>query len=568
MEFENFNDVKTLKPDVEAIKKQMAEITEELKNAKNSQEAIDAVKKEFAVNDKISTDYQIAYIRHTINIHDDYYNDLMDFYDNNLPLLSSFEDAFDKVLVATAFKKEISKEFGEYLFTKVEMQMKVFKPDIIPDLQEENNLASQYNKIMGNAKGMFRGEEKQITEFDPLLTSADREVRKDAAAGYWGFFKDNEAALADVYDKLVKVRTRIAKKLGYDNFLPVGYLRLGRSDYGPEEVAHYRDHVYKNIVPLAESLYDKQRERLGITDFKFYDYKLEFNTGNPKPQGTPEELVTDAKKMYSEMNPIASKYFNFMVSHNLMDLVAKDGKIPGGYMTYIPNLKSSFIFSNFNGSAGDVDVLTHEFGHSLQGFLAADIPAPQLRSPGYELCEIHSMSMEFLAYPWIQYFFGQEAEKYRYAHLVEDIKFIPYGVSVDEFQAFVYTHPDCTHEERKAAWRAIEKKYLPHLHYGEDNPFLESGGYWMRQLHIYVDPLYYIDYTIAQVGAFEFYVESLSDFKKAFAKYLNFDRLGGQYPYKQLLKKAHIADPMEPETIPSLIPVLKKVLDSTDDKKL
>jgi M3 family oligoendopeptidase len=567
MRFSKFEDVKCTKPDLAKIKKQYAKLVLALRNSKDAPSAVKVIEKEFAVSDSVASNYQIAGIRHTINIKDPYYKELNDFYDNAMPFFTQYENEFKREVLSSPFRKDIENAFGANLITKFELDLKCFKEEIIPDLQKENALATQYNDIMGNAKGMYRGQELQITKFDPLMTSPDREVRKDACAGYWGFFSQNESKLADIYDQLVKVRTKIAKALGYANYLPLGYARLGRSDYTPEDSAKYREKIHKYLVPLSESLFARQIKRIGIKDPKYYDYYLKFSSGNPKPVGTPDQLVKDAKKMYKQMSPVASKYFNFMVSHDLMDLVAKDGKIPGGYMTYIPDLKSSYIFSNFNGSSGDVEVLTHEFGHSLQGFLSADIKAPELRSPGYECCEIHSMSMEFFAYPWMKLFFKKDEEKYRFVHLADGINFIPYGVSVDEFQEFAYTHPEATQEERKAAWRAIEKKYLPHKIYGEDNPFLESGGWWMRQLHIYVDPLYYIDYTIAQVGAFEFFVESLTDYQKAFDKYIRYSTLGGTLPFRKLLAASDIANPMDEGTIENLIPALQKYLDSIDDFK-
>ena len=568
MEFEKFEDVKCLKPDLQKIQDQFESLTKALKEAKDAKAAAKVLYEEFNLSDEVNTQAEIAQIRHTIDIRDKYYADLVDYYDQMGPLMEQYENEFEKTCATTPLRKDLEKIFGSYFFEKIDIGLKTFSPEIIPELQEENALGSRYNNLMGSAKGNFRGEMLPITKFDPLMASTDREVRKDAAEGYWAFFATHEAELADIYDKMVKVRTKIAKKLGFDNFLPLGYYRLGRADWGPEDVAKYREQVLKQIVPVAQDLYKEQAQRLGYKDMKFYDYKLQFLNGNPTPKGNPDELVQAASKMYKEMSPVASKYFDFMVSHHMMDLVSKDGKIPGGYMEYLPAIHSSFIFSNFNGSSGDVDVLTHEFGHSLQGFLAGDIKEPSLRAPGYECDEMHSMSMEFFAYPWMKNIFGDQEAKYRDTHLVEDIEFIPYGVSVDEFQTFGYSHPEASHEERKAAWRDIEKKYRPHLSFKEDNPFLESGGWWMRQLHIFVDPLYYIDYTIAQVAAFEFFLESTKDFKKAFDKYLAFDRLGGTLPYKALLKKAGIGNPMEPTIIPSLIPDLRKYLASFDDKKM
>lgn len=568
MEFKNFSDLKVEKPDLNAIRSEGEKLCARLKNASDANEAIGTILDEFRLDDEVSSNYTIVSIRNSCDIRDPYYKDLMDYYDENLPSIQKIFNAFEKEVYASKYRKEIEERFGKQYITKIEMSLKTFKPEIMGDLVEENKLVSEYNSLMGQAKGVYKGEEIPITKFDALMDSPNREVRKEASAAYWGFFEKNEEKLASIYSRLVEVRTRMAKKLGFENYLPLGYLRMGRSDYGPEEVRQYRKKVLEEIVPLDNGLYADQMKRIGISDPKYYDYRYKFLSGNPKPHGTPEELVEAAKKMYAEMNPVASKYFDFMADHGLMDLVARDGKIPGGYMTYIPSIRSSFIFSNFNGSDGDVDVLTHEFGHSLQGFLSADIEVPSLRSPGAECCEIHSMSMEFLTYPYMELFFKEDADKYRYQHLADGLEFIPYGVTVDAFQDFVYTHPEATHEERKAEWRRLEKLFTPHKKFGEDNPFLESGGWWMRQLHIFVDPLYYIDYTIAQIGAFEFFVSSLTDPKATFEKYLNYDRLGGKYPYKELLKKAGISDPMEEKTIPELIPHLTAYLARFDTEKL
>ena len=279
------------------------------------------------------------------------------------------------------------------------------------------------------------------------------------------------------------------------------------------------------------------------------------------------ELVADAKKMYAELSPITSKYFDFMVDHNCLDLVAKPGKSGGGYMTYIPSLGTSFIFANFSGVSGDVDTLTHEFGHSLQGFLGGDQVVPNYRNPGLECCEMHSMSMEYLTYPWMNLFFKQDTDKYKYQHLCDAITFIPYGCIVDGFQTYVYEHPEISHKERKAYFRALEKEYLPYRHY-DGNEFLESGGYWERQHHIFENPLYYLDYTIAQVVSLEFFFESLENREKAFDKYINFCKLAGTLPFRKLLKKAGIKNPMDDDTLKDVAEEVMEYLKRFNPKEL
>lgn len=567
MEFTNFKDLKVYKPDPEKIKKQYEEITNRITNAQTPDEATNAILDSFRLQDEISTNFDIIYIRQTINTLDEEYSKLNDYCDEIMPVIQEYSSAVDKAILNSRFLEEIGEKFGKHYIDLLKVSDKTFKPEIIDYLINENKLQSQYRKVVSSAQIEYKGKTYTLAQLGSLMQSQDREVRKETNELYWNFYAEHDKEIGDIYDKLVKVRTTIAQKLGYDNFIQLGYDRLLRIGYNYEDVKNYRDEVYINIVPLSNELFERKIKRIGITDPHYYDYSLTFKSGNPVPKGNCEELVEAASHMYSKMNHIASEKFEFMRSHGLFDLESKKGKAPGGYEAYVPGIKAPFIFSNFNGTSGDIDVLTHEFGHALQAFLGSSYVVPSYRSPGYECCEMHSMSMEFFAYPYISLLVGEEQdEKYRYNHLVSAINFIPYGVSVDEFQHFVYANPEVTHEQRKAEWRKIEKKYLPHRKY-EDNAFLESGGYWLRQTHIFDSPFYYIDYTIAQVVAFEFFIESLDNYKATFEKYLKFDRLGGAYPYKELLKEADIKDPMVTGTIASITPRLKDYLSKINDFK-
>ena len=562
----DFNKIQIEEPNFKEFTETLIKLKDQLDNASSSDDAIKVIEDYFKFSDHLQSICTIINIRHTINISDEKYSKYNDLLNEKLPLLNEYENKVTKAILHSKFRKELEEKFGTYYFKQLELADKIFSPEIIPDLQEENNLVAKYQAIMGQASAIYKGQELPLTKFNPYLTNLDRQVRKESSKAYWSFFSENEDKLAELYSKLVTVRDRVAKKLGFKNFIQLAYYRLGRIDYNQDDVKNYRDEVLKNIVPLANKLRQLQMKRIGIKDPQFYDYALAFKTGNPLPLQDPNKLIEAAKIMYKEMNSQISYYFDFMVKYHLMDLIAKPGKVPGGYMTFIPDIKSSFIFSNFNGSAGDVDVLTHEFGHSLQGFLSANIEVPSLRNPGMESCEIHSMSMEFLTYKFMNLFFNDQADKYRFSHLEDAIEFIPYGVSVDEFQHFVYENPQATHQERKAKWREIEKKYTPYKNYDE-NDFLLSGGLWMRQGHIYEVPFYYIDYTIAQVGAFEFFTESLENYPKTLDKYLNFCKLGGQYPYKTLMTKAGIKNPMVNGTLEEITPKLEKYLNSIDTSK-
>ncbi|WP_430886522.1 M3 family oligoendopeptidase [Fusibacter sp. JL216-2] len=372
-----------------------------------------------------------------------------------------------------------------------------------------------------------------------------------------------------IYDSLIKVRHKIAKKLGFDNFVEVAYLRMSRSDYNHVDVANYRKQVLESLVPITTELLKRKQKRLGLNELHYHDEGLEFTSGNAKPKGSPEWILDQGKTMYKELSKETHEFFTVMTEKNLLDLVSREGKAPGGYCTYIANEKVPFIYSNFNGTSGDVDVLTHEAGHAFQVYSSRNFKVLEYNWPTTEACEIHSMSMEFFAWPWMNLFFKEDETKYKFSHLSSGLTFIPYGVTVDEFQHFIYEHPDASPDERKAKWREIEKKYLPLRNYAE-YPFLEKGTYWFSQMHIFEMPMYYIDYTLAQVCAYQFWIKSQDDESKnqAWQDYLKLCQAGGSVSFLKLIELANLDNPFEDGSIAKIAGPIKNYLQNVDDTKL
>jgi M3 family oligoendopeptidase len=372
--------------------------------------------------------------------------------------------------------------------------------------------------------------------------------------------------LDDIYDKLVTLRHQIALKLGYKNFTELGYARMRRSDYSAKEISAFRDNMFKYIVPIVNELKERQRQRLGYAKLEYYDQAFMYQSGNPTPKGDPDWILNHGKTMYNELSPETKTFFDFMTSHELLDLVNKKGKMGGGYCTYLPSYQAPFIFSNFNGTSHDIDVLTHEAGHAFQVYNSRHFEVNEYYWPTSESAEIHSMSMEFFTWKWMSLFFEEDAEKYKFEHLAGSMNFIPYGTVVDEFQHRVYAEPTLTPAERRAVWREIEKKYLPYRDY-TGIPYLENGGFWHGQAHIFASPFYYIDYVLAQLCAFQFWIRMQEDFEGAWKDYVNLCKAGGSKSFLSLVKLANIDSPFEEETIISTAAKIKKWLDAIDDKK-
>ena len=566
-EIKCFADLPYTRPDMAALKTAFTKAEQQFEAAHSGAEQIAIIDEVQKLKSHYQTMQTLAEIRHSIDTRDSFYDAENAFFDEADPLYMEMTNSFNKKLLASSFRKELEKEFGTHIFAMIELDMKVFSPAIMEDLAEENKLTSSYDKLIASAEIEFAGEKRTLAQLTPFIQHKDRDTRKKAAKAYYGFFAEHEAEFDSIYDNLVKVRTRIAKKLGYQNYVQLGYDRMGRTDYNAEMVAAYRNQIYREIVPITVNLRKRQAKRLGLERLYYYDEPLEYTTGNAIPHGNPDWILANAKKMYAELSPETNEFFTFMTSHQMLDVLAKKGKAAGGYCTTIPDYKAPFIFANFNNTQHDVEVMTHEAGHAFQAYESRDARLLEYGWPTLEAAEIHSMSMEFLTWPWMELFFKHQTEKFKFTHLSGALSFLPYGASVDEFQHWVYENPEATPAERKAQWRVIEKKYRPSIDYA-GNDYLERGGFWMRQSHIFSTPFYYIDYTLAQVCALQFWVKSNKDRKTAWEDYLRLCKAGGSLPFLALLKLANLKNPFEEGCIASVAPECEKWLDAVDDAKL
>ncbi|WP_311561689.1 M3 family oligoendopeptidase [Peptoniphilus duerdenii] len=555
-----FNEMTYTRPDFEKSKKNYEELFKNFKD-QTLEEQITTINEWNKLSDDFATNATLCSVRHSIDTRDEFYEKENEYFDEVGPLFSNLAVEANKTILSSKHLEGLKKHFGPHYFEILECSL-VMKEEAIPFMQKENALVSKYNKLIASAKIDFDGKTNTLAQMGPYTQVADRKTRKEAHEAITKFFEENEAEFDKIYDDLVKVRNEMALALGYKNYVDLQYKFLYRTDYNSEDVKRYREYIYKNFTPLAVKLREKQAERIGLKDdFKYYDWGFSFKEGNPNPIGDPEFIVNQAIKMYHELSKETGEFIDVMTGMELMDLVAKPGKQAGGYCTDIPNYKVPFIFSNFNGTQGDVEVVTHEAGHAFQVYSSRNMIVPEYRWPTYEACEIHSMSMEFLTWPWMELFFGEAVNRFKNSHLSGAIEFLPYGVTIDEFQHFVYENPEATPEERKKKYHEIEMKYRPNVDYA-DNEFLKKGTYWFRQGHVFNTPFYYIDYTLAQVCAFQFLIKSLENRDKAFDEYLTLCKAGGSESFFGLMKIGKLENPMVEGTLEKIIPKLEEILDS------
>lgn len=540
-----FQDMEYTRLPLEEMKAEFTAHIKQLQEATTFEEADAIFAKDDAYSNHVMTQGELATIHHSIDTRDAYWDAEKEYWNEVFPQLQEVSNQWKEALMKSPFAADFKEKYGDVIFRNAELAIRSFKPELVPLMQEENKLVTAYEKLLASAQIPFEGKVYTISQMTPFKTDADDARRLAAwqAEGQW--YKDNQEELDSLYDKLVQIRTKEGQALGYENYIPLGYDRMVRNCYDKNDVEKFRAAVVKYLVPVADEIYHEQAKRLGKEyPMSFADNALEFRSGNPRPQGSAEDILAAAKKFYRELSQETGDFFDRMLEQNLLDVLSTEGKEGGGYCTGIPNYGVPFIFANFNGTQGDVEVVTHEAGHAFAYYMNRTRPQ-DIVWPGMEACEVHSMSMEFLAWPWEELFFGPDTKKFLYSHLTSALTFIPYGTMVDHFQHSVYENPQWSPRQRHDEWKRLLGIYMPWQKLDGEIPFYSEGEGWQRQHHIYSMPFYYIDYCLAQTVALEIWELQQKDRKDAFQHYMQYTLQGGSRVFTDLVDHAGLISPFD-----------------------
>ena len=560
-----FSKIKYERVDIQALKDQIASMTERLRAAADFDQAERCF---LEMNDldgrTMRTMRTVAQIRRDIDTRDEFYDAEMKFYNRELPTVQPVKQAWTNALLASPFRAKLEEKYGDVAFLNAELANRTFRPELVEDLQRENELVSRYTKLLASAQIPFDGKICTVSQMQPYKLSTDDKLRRAAwrAEGQW--YADQSRELDAIYDELVKLRDGMGRKLGHNGYTQLGYDRMQRNCYTEQDVERFRVAVQQYVVPLCKRIYMDQAKRMGFEfPLSFADKDLAFRGGNPRPVGTAEDILAAGTRFYSELSPETKEFWDAMMDKQMMDVLSKPGKAMGGYCTGIYDAKMPFIFANFNGTANDVRVISHEAGHAFATYVNRDRIPSESMVPSLEGCEVHSMSMEFFAEPWAELFFGADADKFRYTHLAERLCFIPYGTMVDHFQHIIYEYPEFGPEERHMVWQELLGVYMPWVR-PDDLPFYGEGKAWQRQAHIYKRPFYYIDYCLAQTVALQFWARIREDREAAWKTYMDYTRLGGSMVFTDLLREAGLQSPFDPDCLKNIAAGVKEFLDSVD----
>ena len=541
-----FSELPYSRPDLQAAMNRAAELTGKLRNAEVYEEARESFLEMDREDKKLSTQSVLASIRHSIDTRIEFYDKEVTFWNSALPQLQEEIQRYNRALLESPFRPQFEEEFGKVVFVNLEIENRSFSPELIPAMQEVNDLVQEYGKLIASAQIPFEGGVYTLSQMTPFKRDRDDALRLAAWKAEGAWYKAHQKDLDRIYDRMVELRDQMGRALGHKDFTELGYDRMNRNCYRSGDVERFREAVRKYLVPVADSLYRKQAKRTGVQyPLSFSDMALEFRSGNPKPVGSTEDILQSGQVFYDALSEETGAFFRMMRENELMDVESREGKEGGGYCNSLPDYGVPFIFANFNGTQGDVEVVTHEAGHAFAAYVNRDRVPSSTVWPSLEGCEVHSMSMEFFAWPWAEQFFGPDTQKYLYSHLMTALTFIPYGTMVDHFQHVVYEKPKMTPAERHGVWKELLGVYMPWIRLDGEIPFYSEGEGWQRQMHIYTDPFYYIDYCLAQTVSLEFWSMIQKDLHAAWKKYMAYTELGGSDVFTELLKKAGLNSPFD-----------------------
>ncbi len=558
-----FADISYTRADFDAAARFYASAAERLSAAGSFEEAEAVFLEVEDFSAKFDTALTVANIRHDIDTRDEFYDAEVAYIDEHAPELEEYVQRWQDALLRTPYRAAFEEKYNRVMFLNAEIDARTFSPEIVPELQRENALTTEYSKLLAGAQIPFEGGVYTLSQLTPIKQDADASRRAAAWAAEDAWYAEHAESLDAIYAELVTLRDKMGRKLGHDGYIPLGYDRMQRNCYDKADVERFRAAVVDYIVPIAYSVYETVAKRLGKSlPMGYADCAMWFTDGNARPVGTPEDILEAGRSFYHELSGETAGFIDHMLENGMMDVLSRPGKAGGGYCTTLTAYKTPYIFANFNGTSGDVEVITHEAGHAFASWTSRDIVPAESSSPSLEGCEVHSMSMEFFAEPWAERFFGADADKFRWQHLADAVTFIPYGTLVDHFQHECYEHPEYTPEQRNAAWSRLAAVYMPWLKPEESLGFYSSGRAWQRQRHIYISPFYYIDYCLAQTVSLEFWAMIKRDKAAAWEKYMAYTRLGGTLTFRELLDRAGLDSPFEPETLKAVAEAAKAWLDA------
>jgi oligoendopeptidase F len=470
-----------------------------------------------------------------------------------MPRAKRRADALDKKFLSSAALDELDRREFEVLIRRRRTQSSLFREENTELQREEAELQTRQQTLMGEITVAFDGRSHTLQQLGPYYEDQDRSVRERAFRAALAARRKRWPALEDIYDRLVALRTTVARNAGFTTYTPFRFQELGRYDYTEATCREFHDAIAEHVVPAVRELDRARAQKLGLSRLRPWDLEVDTDGLPPlRPFATEQELVTLCRRILSAIDPGFASDLDELVRKDLLDLMSRKGKAPGGYQYQLEDERVPFIFANSVGVHQDVQTLLHECGHAFHSLLCRHHDLLSFRDYPIEMAETASMSMELLGLEQLGTVYdAPDARRASRRHLENVLRTLTWIASIDAFQHQVYGSPRYSRDERRTAWLDIRRRFGGDVDWSGLEDALAMQ--WIAQTHLFNHALYYIEYGIAQVGALQVWRNYRRDPTRAIAAYRRALALGGKRPLPELFEAAGVQFDLSPEMLRGLV---------------
>lgn len=538
---------------LENIKNDLEVILKDLKNCLNFNEEKELIIKFNHVRDNYLTLYWISYIGYLKDTKDKKYLETEKIMGKYEPIINNLIYDYYKVLSSSKNKEKLERFIGKRVLAIAANQARLKNDEVISLETKEKELCSKYQRLIIGTKFNFLDKEINLSALNIYYNDDDRGLRKKAYDKRFEILESLEKEIDVIIDELIDVRSSIAKTLGFASYTEMSFVKMNRLDYSKEDLYIFKEEIKKYVVPLLKLLKEQQRKRLGLEKLEYYDNSYLFNDGNAKIKGNLNDVLNNFKAILKEHSTISYNLLCMMLDEGLIDLDNRENKSSGGISTYLPDYKVPLFIKKYMGLENNITSIFHEFGHSNQLYLSRDLLFHENRWPTFDICEIHSTSMEYLMYPFMDLFFGSDNFKYKIKHLTNSLSLMVNMAIADDFWSSVYDNK-LNSEERKKKWLEIRCEYNLDSY---DNEYFNRGTEYQADTNRIIDPFYTIDYALDNVLALSFYKKEKESIKDAFDLYISLCKDGGTLSLKEIINKYNLDNPFEKDSLKDMCDIIK-----------
>ncbi|MBN1695294.1 M3 family oligoendopeptidase [candidate division WOR-3 bacterium] len=456
----------------------------------------------------------------------------------------------------------ISSKYNIYI-RHLKNHFKLFRKKNIELEKQEEKLANEYSKIMGNMMFSFRGENYTTQQIYKFLEERDRDLRKEAYNVFWKESKKEINKIYNVFQKQIKIRNKIAKNADFKNYRDYKFEELERFYYTPRDCFLFHENIRKNILPFVNKIMERRKKALRINHLKPWDLHVDIYGKEPlHPFSDAEELLSKTIEIFKRVHPELGKKVTLMKKKRMLDLESREGKAPGGYMTNLSEIQLPFIFMNAVGTHRDALTLLHESGHAFHSFSYSKQPLEEYHDAPSEICEVASMSMELITMDYWDIFYNKKEDLLRakIRQLESIITLFPWISIIDLFQHWLYTEESSNRSSLINKWKSLIDAFHSYIDYKGSN--FSYSYTWIRQLHLFEVPFYYIEYAFAQLGAIQLWVNYKKNPQITINQYMDGLSLGGSRPLPELYKAIGIKFDFSEKMLKKLLNEVNKELES------